>query len=56
MYCIYGIEESDKSRKSLLYYLVYKEKQMCCEKSFYRVFMIEKGDDHIMNPFNNYLL
>ena len=34
--------------KTLSYYLVCKEKQLCCEKYSYRVFINAKGNDHIM--------
>ena len=56
IYYVYGIEESNSSQEKnpLLYYLVLKEKQLCLENYFYRMFNITKGNDHVMKPFNNY--
>ena len=57
MYYIYGIEESDASQeKPLLYYFLFKQKQLCCKIPFYCVFIIAKSNDYYRKPFNNPLL
>ena len=56
MYSIYGIEESDTSKKPLLYDLLLKDNQLCNENYFYCVFIIYKGSDHIMKTLNKSML
>ena len=53
---LWYIGKQRQSIKPLLYYLVCREKQIRCKKCIYRVFVNEKGNYHIMKPYNNYLL
>ena len=45
-----------QSRKHLIYYMVFKEKQLRFEKYFYCIFIIAKGTENIINTFNNSFL
>ena len=40
-------------RKPLLYYFVFKQKQVCCENNFYRGFIIVKGITASWSPLLN---
>ena len=44
------------SRKPLLYYLVCRYKQLHCKNYFYCIIINEKGNGHVMNPFNGFLI
>ena len=48
-----GIEEMTTAYKTSIIILVFgiKEKQLRCEKHFYCLFIISRGNDHFMNPF-----
>ena len=52
MYSIYGVDK----RNVLFYYLIFKYKQQRCGNYFYFLFVTAKGNDRIMNPFNNSFL
>ena len=42
--------------KSLSYYLVFKEKRLCCENSFYRVLIIVRGITTSWNPLITFVV
>ena len=43
MYSIYGIEETTQVKKTSTILCGIKEKQLCCENSFYCVFIVVRG-------------
>ena len=58
MYSIYGIEESEASRKNLYYIIWYlcKWKQLNCENYFYHVFITSQGNGHVIKSLTNICL
>ena len=56
MYSIHGTEESNVSWKHLCYMICYLKRKQIRQGNIFITFFIAKGNDHVMKPFNNFLL
>ena len=52
---IYGIQENNVSQEIFCYIIWYVKRKNVLQNSFYRVFITEKCNYHVMRPFRRYL-
>ena len=55
-YSVYGVEESEISGAKLGYFIFFNRNHFVVKTLLPSVSVIEKGNYHIMNPFDNYFL